>query len=406
MGTPAQVVPGYYVWDVPGKPVVVHLNLNVVDRLAAEIMRGYGAVPRPGAEVGGLLIGTMETGPGEAGVGETRSLVKVEDFAAVPCEYRRGPSYLFTEDDGAAFEQAFAQPGVIGYFRSHTRDGLSLAVEDFELLDHFFPGSAHLALVVKPFATKASTASFFVRENGAFPVAPALEFPFRRSELMGEEPPPRRPLKDRGLMESGPRRRERPPANGTTEPAPDFRSAANQYPSDEYPQQGEPQSAYPTNEYPPGDYTAGDFRNHQRFDPPEPSYAYTAPANTRSKGWYWLPLSFVFLLLGLFVGFQIALSVGSRITNTTARDFSLDLSVSKNGDNLNVRWNGQSAAVRASQRGTLEITDGATTKPVELDAAQLQNGALIYRASSSSVRFRLILYPNNRVSVSESVEWK
>jgi hypothetical protein len=386
MGTPAQVIPGYYVWQVPGKPVVVHLNLNVVDRLSAEIMRGYGAVPKRGAEVGGVLIGTIEEGtPGQA------AIVKVEDFTAVPCNYRRGPSYLFSEEDGASFQQAYAKPGVIGYFRSHTRDGLSLAAEDFELLDHFFSGPGNIAMLVKPLATKASMASFFVRENGVFVATPALEFPFRRRELMGEEPPPRR-----SLIERGPRRRERPLANQAAEPAPDYNYAGNEYSANEY----------PSSEYQASRYQESDDQASDRFNPPEPAYAYTTPAKARLHSWYWIPLSFVFLMLGVFLGFQIALFVGPRVTRSGVQDFSLDLSVAKSGDNLNVKWDRQSAAVRAAPRGTLEIEDKGTTKPVELDAAQLQNGALIYSGSSNSVRFRLTVYPDSRVSVSETVEWK
>ena len=45
MATPTQDPAGYYVWDVPGQPVVVHLRLDVVDRLAAEAMGGFGVVP-------------------------------------------------------------------------------------------------------------------------------------------------------------------------------------------------------------------------------------------------------------------------------------------------------------------------------------------------------------------------
>src|SRR5580704_10894536 len=93
-----QAAPGYYVWELPGKPVVVHLNLNVIDRLSADVMRGFGAVPKRGAEVGGVLLGSIEQG-------ET-TIVRVEEFEAVTCDYKRGPSYLFTADDGAAFEDA------------------------------------------------------------------------------------------------------------------------------------------------------------------------------------------------------------------------------------------------------------------------------------------------------------
>jgi hypothetical protein len=59
MATRTQPPPGYYVWEVPGKPVAVHLHLDVLDRIASEVMRGFGAVPKRGAEVGGLLIGIV-----------------------------------------------------------------------------------------------------------------------------------------------------------------------------------------------------------------------------------------------------------------------------------------------------------------------------------------------------------
>src|SRR5437899_770570 len=147
-----QAIPGYYVWVVPGKPVAVHLHLSVIDRLSAEVMRGFGAVPKRGAEVGGVLLGTIESGP--------QLIVKVEDFEAVPCDYRRGPSYLFSADDGAAFDDACAnaqpdpsrQTYAVGYFRSHTREGLLPSPEDLVLMDHYFPSSSQVVLLVKPFA--------------------------------------------------------------------------------------------------------------------------------------------------------------------------------------------------------------------------------------------------------------
>src|ERR1700677_5163334 len=100
MDPSTQAVPGYYVWELPGKPIVVHLQLDLIDRLSAEVMRGFGAVPKRGAEVGGVLLGTMEQG--------AQTIVRVDDFEVVPCEYKRGPSYLFTADDGAAFDAACA----------------------------------------------------------------------------------------------------------------------------------------------------------------------------------------------------------------------------------------------------------------------------------------------------------
>src|SRR5438105_2009872 len=198
MDTQTQGASGYYVWEADGQPVAIHIHLEVVDRLGPEIMRGFGAIPKRGAEVGGLLLGTIEHA-------ENQTIVRIEDFEPVACEYKRGPSYLLTEEDGNAFEDACArwqaegsEPAhAVGYYRSHTRDGMSLGPEDIDLLDRYFPHPDHVALLVKPFATKVSMAGFFVRNDGAFPEVTPLEFPLRRRELTGEEPPPRRALSDR-----------------------------------------------------------------------------------------------------------------------------------------------------------------------------------------------------------------
>src|ERR1700722_15733881 len=113
-----QEAAGYYVWEIPDKQVVIHLRLDLVDRILAEVMRGFGAVPKRGAEVGGVLIGSIEHGD--------PSIVRIEDFEPVECEYKRGPSYLFPPEDAAAFDEAVRQwqpeesrdSYAVGFFRS------------------------------------------------------------------------------------------------------------------------------------------------------------------------------------------------------------------------------------------------------------------------------------------------
>ncbi len=365
-----QAAPGYYIWELPGKPVVVHLHLSVVDRLMAEVMRGFGALPKRGAEVGGVLLGTIEQGE--------QTVVKVEDYEAVPCDYKRGPSYLFTADDGASFDDACirAQPDSarenygVGYFRSHTRDGLSLAPEDIDIMEHYFPSPSHIAMLVKPFATKVSVASFFFREDGLFPSTAPLEFPFRRRELTGEEAPPRR-----SMLERAPRLRQ-------------GRSAAKPI---------APASGFPEEDEEIGAGSA-------RMPSPEPAYAYTSPLKSRARGgWVWLPLSFVFLLLGVVLGFQAALTMSPKAKGGS--EFSLGLTVTREGSNLSVRWDRDAPAIRGAQKGVLEIEDGGFTKPVELDAAQLRNGSILFTNSTGTVRFRLTVYPQTRVSVIQTMEW-
>jgi hypothetical protein len=293
--------------------------------------------------------------------------VRIDDFEAVPCEYRRGPSYLFTEEDGRDFEECWnglkpsSSPSAyaVGYFRSHTRDGFSLEAEDLELLDQFFPGPAMVALLIKPYATRVSVGAFFVREHGDFPEKSPLEFPLRRRELLGEEAPARRPLGEG----RGPDRRPRAAVEN-------------------------PQTAF-------------------GFSEPEPEApALAEPVRPWRSGWVWLPLTFLFLLLGVALGYQLAQTMGARAAAAAAQDLSLTLSVKRNDNNLSVTWNRFAPSIRAAQKGLLEIDDGGYTKPVSLDAAQLQNGSLIYHNATNAVRFRLTVYPQARLSVVETFEWK
>jgi hypothetical protein len=362
MAAKTQGVPGYYVWEVPGKPVIIHIHLDVVDRILAEVMRGFGAVPKRGAEVGGVLLGTIEHGD--------PAIVRIEDFEAVECEYKRGPSYLFTHEDAAAFEEAVRQwqpeesrdSYAVGFFRSHTRDGLSLAPEDVELMNEYFPSPQHVALVVKPYGTKVSLGGFFVREDGAFPTTTPLEFPFRRRELSGEEPPARRTMMER-------RPRERNLRSFPAAPAVD----------DDVESVGMPQ--------------------------PGTAYATTLPSKSRLRSSIWIPLSFVFLLFGVALGFMIALARPPASSTIAASDFSLGLAVAKEDDDLRVKWDPQSPAVRAAQHGSLEIQESGLTKVVDLDTANLQSGKITVQKQTDSVHFRLTVFPRSGVSITQTAEW-
>lgn len=324
----------------------MQLSLDVVDRLSVEVMRGFGAVRKRGAEIGGLLLGSIEEG--------SPTVIRVDGYESVACEYRLGPSYQFAEEDSAVFEEAFDRHHPVGYFRSHTRDGLALAPEDVEILDHFFPGPARVALLIKPYASTASTAGIFVRENGRFPEVSPLEFPFRRNELTGEAPPARRPLTER-------RPREDSEAENTRR-EPDWREAPSPAPVAR-------QSSF-------------------------------APLSWGAAVWMTL---LGFLVLGGFLGFEVA-----RSTPAAARpaSYSIALRAMKSGDNISVTWNGESPMALAARSGVIEIEDGTFNKSVQLDPAQIRNGRLIYRNASDRVRFRITLHPDASVSAVETAEWQ
>ena len=339
------------------------MHLAVIEALGSEVMRGFGAVPKRGAEVGGILLGSVEHGDG--------TIVHIEDFEPVECGYTRGPSYLLSPEERENFEdtaEGFRDDGsqrnhAVGFFRSHTRDGLALAPEDTELMDACFPGPESVALLVKPFATKPSVAGFFFRENGSFPSSSPLEFPFRRHELTGEQPPERRPLTEK---------RPRSEESRASAPAPFEQSIPE----------------------------TGKAPAPQRVAYPEPS---APPA--KSSRWLWVPFSFVFLLLGLALGYLLDLSFGSRAAAGSAADLDLSLAVQKSDGGLSVQWNGNSAAIRNAGRGVLEVHDGGYAKTVELDPSQLRGGKLAFHNASDAVSFHLTVYVNSRLSVSETLDW-
>ncbi len=386
-----QEVPGYFVWHVPGKSVVVQLHLDVVDRMGADIQRGFGAVPKRGAEVGGVLFGSIE--PGE------KTIVRIDDFEPVACAYRRGPSFYLSEAEHETLGNVVTseRPGPngmlspVGYYRSHTRDGaVALGTEDLELIGRYFPDANQVALLVKPFATKVSLGGFLVREDGSFPAETLLEFPFRRREMLGEEAPARRSMQERKS-----RGRERREGRSTEQ---SYEALGSQSQAPEYATEPAPEYAA---SYPPSYATP--------YAAPPPIYLeeFSEPPPKSRNPWMWVPLGLIFLALFTALGYELAVTFAPSLrANEGAAAFALDLSAGRNGESLTVRWNRDSLAVRAAQRGVLEIEDGEFSKPVELDAAHLKEGTVIYQNSSPIVRFRLVIFLTPSVTLNETVEWK
>src|SRR5437879_5024671 len=132
-----------YVWEAPEKPVSIQLFFDVMDRMHPDIMRGLGALKRRGAEVGGVLLGRSKADP------ESRRKVIIEDFEAVPTEYLTGPSYNLSENDLVELEAVLARRRsqvdgltVVGFYRSHTRDGLYMDEADLTLAGRYFSDPA------------------------------------------------------------------------------------------------------------------------------------------------------------------------------------------------------------------------------------------------------------------------
>jgi len=174
-----------YLWEVPQKPVSVRIPFSLIDRLEREAVESFRSLTSRGSEIGGLLVGDVSPG--------SPLVVSIADYDLISCDYSRGPLYRLSDADMGRFEQAIQQRvasgrGVAGFFRSHTRKGISLDTDDLAFFQARFRDPHHVALLVRPFATKASTAGLFIWENGKVNGdASYLEFPFRSSELSASQ---------------------------------------------------------------------------------------------------------------------------------------------------------------------------------------------------------------------------
>ena len=235
--------------------------------------------------------------------------------------------FILSEDDRAAFLESMNRwrrgPDrriyAVGYYRGHTRDGICLAAEDLALLEETFPEPTSIAMVVKPYATKVSMAGIFFREEGQFRAdASHLEFPFRRKELGGGC------IGDGAVDERGPiwpaarRRRSAVSDTGSRKPRASRRR-------------------------PGRDRTWPAFPSIRAL----PQWQRQAPKGKGVRGgWVWIPLSFIFMLLGVVVGFQIALSMRPKQpANPWLEAWDMTLQVKKTGEELAVTWDPLAPAV-------------------------------------------------------------
>ena len=173
----------YYLWEAASTFVSVRLNLDVIDRLGADITNTFTDLTGPGSEIGGVLLGQTTNG-------DKRTFF-VEDYELIECDYSDGPLFSLSDKSKSRMVEQLLRlktsprHSVLGFFRSHTRKNLSLSEPDLALIRDYFAGPETVFLLIKPFAAKPSRAGFFIWEDGGIRTeASYCQFPFKRAELV------------------------------------------------------------------------------------------------------------------------------------------------------------------------------------------------------------------------------
>ena len=161
----------YYHWEETGRGIRIYMHSAMVDRLQAEVLRAAACGPDSGTEAGGILLGRTEEDHG-------KTIAIVDDFVPVLCSHGGGRLYDVSGDDSVNLEAALLRaalagcadadaPAILGYYRSHLREGMSLSAADLQVIDSYFQAPASVFLLIKTVAGgNACTAGFFFWEDG------------------------------------------------------------------------------------------------------------------------------------------------------------------------------------------------------------------------------------------------
>ncbi len=151
----------------------------VLEDLRRISVAGFIAFGHGGLEIGGVLYGSRD--------GDRLSVLA---FAELGCEHALGPGFVLSPKDREAIELLLKPPAgleTIGWFRSHTRSGLTLDESDRERFGRYFGEVRSTGLVLKPTHWGPTEAAFFVREIGGeiLPLQPrpfTIEAPRQKQE--------------------------------------------------------------------------------------------------------------------------------------------------------------------------------------------------------------------------------
>src|SRR6516165_10738845 len=134
------------IWSVPECPFQIETAPRVLDDIRLSVVDAFFSLPRGGAEIGGILLGSYKSGR-----------LAITGYAALDCEHAYGPSFTLSPPDEAQLEALLsAHSGVdtaarpVGWYHSHTRSEIFLSDADLQLHQRYFREAWQVALVIKP----------------------------------------------------------------------------------------------------------------------------------------------------------------------------------------------------------------------------------------------------------------
>ena len=148
-------------WTDPRLPEAVEYDSDELERIRRRTIDGLLSLPRIGMGVGGLLLGTRESG-----------VIRILGSRKIACAHAFGPGFRLTAEEIAAADSGALRTNglqVVGWYGSKPRGKAELSEDDEKLFDRLCPLPWQIALIVLPSTVEATRAAVFTRngEGGA-----------------------------------------------------------------------------------------------------------------------------------------------------------------------------------------------------------------------------------------------
>lgn len=145
-------------WSAPECPFLVEYTPRMLDSIRMDVSDAFYSLPRGGAEIGGILLGTWENGK-----------LRLTGFRQLACEHAFGPSFNLSPADRLRLTQLIqetkaAGEQVAGWYHSHTRSEIFLSEPDLQIYADFFPERWQIAMVLRPHTLRPMRAGIFFRD--------------------------------------------------------------------------------------------------------------------------------------------------------------------------------------------------------------------------------------------------
>ncbi|HKD04927.1 MAG TPA: hypothetical protein VKB79_03400 [Bryobacteraceae bacterium] len=144
-------------WPDPGLPDAVEYDSDEFERIRRRAIDGLLSLPRVGMGVGGLLLGTRDSG-----------VIRIISSQEISCAHAFGPGFRLTDAEIAAALEAAPRPDgmqVVGWYCSKPRGAPELTAEDEQLFDALCPLPWQIALLILPSTVDVTRAAVRTRTN-------------------------------------------------------------------------------------------------------------------------------------------------------------------------------------------------------------------------------------------------